>query len=349
MTNRERMIALLRGEPHDRVPFAQYDMALPTPELWNLVGRENVGLIRWTQLWRCEHSTCRIDAEPIEENGLRGDRRTLRTPKGTLTSIRHFDPTYNTAATHEHFVKNLEDYDILDAWLDDTHVVYDPASHERHERELGDDGFAMVALQRSAWQQLWVEWVGMGDLAYHFSEDEDRVCRTMARMDHIQRAMFDCVCRFRPVLVDFTDNITSSMIGPERFARFCVPQYRELAGRLEGTGTKVVCHMDGDLKPLWDLIGKSGLNGIDSFSPAPDNDTRVDEALRMWPDKFLMMNFPSSVHLRSPDEIRAVTRDILAAAGSSGRLQIQISENVPPGVWRTSIPAIVETIREFSG
>jgi hypothetical protein len=347
MTNRERMLAFLNGAPHDLVPFVQYDGAVPTSQLWELVGRENAGLIRWTALWRLERPACRLETEPFEENGLRADRRTMHTPKGSLTSLRRFDPTYQTAATHEHFVKTLADFDILDAWLDDTNVVYDPAEHERHERELGDNGLAMVALQRNAWQQLWVEWIGMMDLAVCFAEDEERVCRTIAKMQRIQRELFDCVCRYKPVLVDFPDNITAPMIGPDKFARFCLPMYRELVQRVQGTRTKVVCHMDGDLKPLWNLIGESGLNGIDSFSPAPDNDTRVADAVRLWPDKFLMMNFPSSVHLRSAEEIRAVTRDILAAGGATGRLQIQLSENVPPRVWRTSVPAIVETIKEF--
>jgi hypothetical protein len=347
MTNRERMLALIRGEPHDRVPFAQYDGLLPTAELQALVGRENVGLIRWTSLWRCERPNCRLETETFEAQGLRGDRRTLLTPKGTLTSVRRFDPTYQSPATREHFVKTIADYDVLDAWLDDTQVVYDPAGHDSHARELGDDGLPMVAVPRSAWQQLWVEWVDMEDLAWHFAEDEERVCRTMAKMDRIQRATFDCVGRHRPPLVDFPDNITASMIGPDRFARFCLPLYQELVRRLAGSGTRVVCHMDGDLRPLWGLIAQSGLNGLDSFSPAPDNDTSVAEALRVWPDKFLMINFPSSVHLRRPEEIRRVTREMLAAAGAPGRLQIQLSENVPPNVWRTSIPAIVDEIQAF--
>jgi hypothetical protein len=39
--------------------------------------------------------------------------------------------------------------------------------------------------------------------------------------------------------------------------------------------------------------------------------------------------------------------EILSEAGHTGRLQIQISENVPPGVWRTSYPEIVRAIRNF--
>jgi len=109
-------------------------------------------------------------------------------------------------------------------------------------------------------------------------------------------------------------------------------------------GVPVFCHMDGDLKPLWHLIGRSGLSGIDSFSPAPDNDTTVEEALRMWPRMRLFMNFPSSVHLMDEQAVRRHTRRILAEGGDSGRIEIQISENVPHGVWRRSLPVIVQEL-----
>ena len=61
----------------------------------------------------------------------------------------------------------------------------------------------------------------------------------------------------------------------------------------------------------------------------------------------LFVNFPSSVHLRTAEEVRAEAENILAAAGHTGRLQIQVSENVPYGVWRTSLPAIAEAIAAF--
>jgi hypothetical protein len=105
--------------------------------------------------------------------------------------------------------------------------------------------------------------------------------------------------------------------------------------------------MDGMLKPLWKEIARSRVGGLDSFTPAPDCDTTAKEAVTLWPEKRLWLNFPSSVHLASPAQIRATADEILADAGHTGRLQIQISENVPLDVWRTSFPIIVEAIEAF--
>jgi hypothetical protein len=105
--------------------------------------------------------------------------------------------------------------------------------------------------------------------------------------------------------------------------------------------------MDGDLKPLWKLIGESGVRGIDSLSPPPDNDTSPGQAHAMGPEMRLCPNFASSVHLAEPEAIYATVQKILNEAGHSGRLWIQISENVPPGVWRKSFPQIQRAIQEF--
>ena len=110
----------------------------------------------------------------------------------------------------------------------------------------------------------------------------------------------------------------------------------------------LVCvHMDGDLKPLWDAIGELRVGGLDSFSLPPDNNTSVAQVIDMWPDKRLFVNFPSSVHLESPERIYEVALQILSEGKRTGRLWIQISENIPPGVWRKSYPQIVKAIEEF--
>jgi hypothetical protein len=105
--------------------------------------------------------------------------------------------------------------------------------------------------------------------------------------------------------------------------------------------------MDGFLKPLWKDIANSKVGGLDSFTPTPDCDTSVAEALTLWPEKILQLNFPSSIHLQSPSEVRKVADEILSTAGHTGRLQIQISENVPLDVWRTTLPIIADAIEDF--
>jgi hypothetical protein len=347
MTMRQRLRAVIRGEPHDRVPFIQYDGLLPNAEVWNILGQNRMGLLRWCWPHRAEPHHTRFEETPIEKDGRRGLRITLHTPKGNLTCEKFYEPVYNSAATAKHFVQDIQDYDIVDAYLEDSAIVFDPSSYRKALKELGENGLPLLAVDRTAWQQLWVQWVGIEDLSYHFAEHEDRLMRTVGLLEKRERAIMDCACKMCPEFVDIPDNITASMIGPEKFQRFCIPIYRELSERLAETGALAFCHMDGNLKPLWDKIGQSGLGGLDSMSPPPDNDTSVGEAHAMWPNMRICINFPSSVHLMAPERIRKHTREILSQGGNTGRLSIDLSENVPPTVWRTSLPVIADEIEDF--
>ncbi len=63
MTMRERILAVVRGEEHDRVPFVQYTGMVGTDEeAWSVVGRENIGLLRWTSLYRFAYPNCRFES-----------------------------------------------------------------------------------------------------------------------------------------------------------------------------------------------------------------------------------------------------------------------------------------------
>jgi len=48
-SNRERMLAFLRHQPIDRVPFIHYyGINGPNEEVWAAVGRDAVGVLKWS-------------------------------------------------------------------------------------------------------------------------------------------------------------------------------------------------------------------------------------------------------------------------------------------------------------
>ena len=353
MTNRERQLAFIRGETHDQVPFIQYsNAAAPNEEIWSVVGRNNMGLLRWSAAHRIEHPNCPIESEPFVQDGLRHERRTLHTPVGTLTELRHFEPTYGGRAWKKHFIETPEDYAPFAAYLRDV-VVLDDWEHVWTDwRELDDDGLPLVATMRTPYQQMWIEWVGLQNLSWHMAEAPEVVEECLGLLADIERRIFDSVCRAIesgvPIpMVNIGDNITAPAIGVRNFRAYCVPLYQELSARLAPHGVPVFVHMDGNLKPLWELIGASGVRGLDSMSPPPDNDTSVAQARALWPEMRIGVNFPSSVHLAPPEDVYRMAMRLLEEGGRAGRLQIQISENVPPGMWRNSYPQIVRAIRDF--
>ncbi len=257
----------------------------------------------------------------------------------------------------QRFIREPEDYRRLLAWFRDIKIHLNLDEYRQALRELGDDGLPHTSVPRTPYQQLWIQWVDIQELAVHMVECPELMEEVFAVMTQVQHRVYEQICRVIinneadfPYLV-VPDNITAPMIGPEYFLRYCLPGYHELAAMLEETGQDIpiYVHMDGDLKPLWDLIGESPIRGLDSMSPPPDNDTSVADAVRLWPEMRICINYPSSLHLADAGTIYNKTIEILEEGAPSGRLQIQISENVPPDVWRTSFPAIARAIRNYCG
>jgi hypothetical protein len=348
MTMRERMLAVVEGKPHDRVPFVMYQGMEPTEEVYALVGRQSIGLLPWVSVHRTESPHCRFETEKIARRALRGIRTTLHTPEGRLTQERFYTPAFGetaSPATYKQFVKEPKDYRILQAYFRDVRVHPDHEALDKVLADLGDAGIPHVAVGRTPYQALWVEWVLLEDFAYHLADAPGVVEETMALMGGVLRQQFRVAAASAAPYVCFPDNITAPAIGVRYFQKYAVPYYNELAAMLDGR--PVYVHMDGDLKPLWPAIGQSGVRGLDSMSPPPDNDTSVADALGLWPAMRVAVNFPSSVHLRPAKEVYATAREILEQGGHSGRLQIQISENLPPGAWRRSFPAIAKAVEDF--
>lgn len=351
---RDRMLAVIEGGEHDRVPFVQYDgIAAPNPEIWAEIGRDQMGVLRWSAVHAQETPHCRFESAEIYRDGRRGLRTTLVTPAGTLWEERFYEPAYGSSAVREHYVKEPRDYEVLLAYLRDVVIHEDVERFLGDHQELGEDGLPMPAVLRTPYQQLWVQWVSLMDLSLHLADHLDLLEECIAEMLRIERDVFEVVRKAAAVapirFVDFPDNITAPPIGEANFRKYCIPSYQRLREMLADWDVKIFVHMDGDLKPLWSAIGESGVQGLDSLSPPPDNDTRPAEALALWPEMRLFLNFPSSVHIAEPATIYATAMDILEQAGRSGRLQIQVSENVPPNVWRRSYPQIVKAIADFGG
>jgi hypothetical protein len=363
MTMRERMLAVVQGSEHDRVPFVQYSgIAAPNEEVWSVIGRENMGLLVWCGLHRFEHPNCRFESEEVEIDGRKGTRRTLHTPEGSLTeeSLR----AAIASSRSKHFVVEPDDYKILLSYFRDITVHKHTDQWIAINKQLGDDGLPHTSIGRSPYQQLWVEWVSLEDLALHIIDCPELMEEVFATMFEVQRKIFRVVTEAATELpvpyVNFGDNITAPMIGETYFRKYCLPSYQELAEFLFPAfviqGAKllhysrdilVAVHTDGDLKPLWNAISESPVRLLDSLSPPPDNDTSVADAVRLWPRMRLCINFPSSIHLAKPKVVYNTAMEILEQGGHTGRLQIQISENIPPGSWRQSYPQIVKAIRDF--
>ncbi len=352
MTPKQRMVNLIRGEELDELPLVAYHWMVPDAEARQLLGENSFGVLGWRGAYETETPNCTRREEPFTtDDGREGTRKFIGTPQGTIEEQTVAVPALGVPTFHKHYVETAADLEVLLAYFEDVVVVADASSIDAFHDEEGEHGIPHVALPRTPWQRMWIEYAQIDHLAYLCADTPDLVDAVMTKMgEHfIETAKVTAAAAADHEFYHCTigDNITAPAIGPALFEKWCMPYHNEAADLLAEVGIPLMDHIDGDFKALWDVFDHSRLGGIESLSPPPDNDTPVDVALARWPDKMIWANFPSSVHLRQPPEIRRVADELLAQGGHSKRFWIQLSEDMPPGAWRTSMPEILAAVRDF--
>ncbi len=98
-----------------------------------------------------------------------------------------------------------------------THFARHDHQYFRDCAELGDNGIPKTEIERTPWQQLWIEWVGLKPLAYHLTDWPEHVEHTLDQLERRARQTFEIARRSPAPFIVIVDNITASAIGPARF------------------------------------------------------------------------------------------------------------------------------------
>ena len=347
MTPRQRVLAALRNQETDRVPLTIYSgLAGTDDEMLALLG-DHLTLVYWSGVHRTEYRRTTFRSEKFTENGEERQRNFIETPIGTICRTYHFDPTYHSSWAIDSYVKKPADWDVLRFMFED--AIYKPDYDGWFDRrkQYGERAVQNTAVGRTPFQCLAYEYLGVEQLSLDYYDYPDTVQGVLQVLNERQNELDRIYAESPAEIINFPDNITSIVVGRDRFAKYCLPRYKHMADALRGTGKILVAHMDGMLRNLADLIAESPLTSLEAFTPSPDSDVSVADARRFWPDKRIWINYPSSVHLFSPDVIYRQTRTLLEEAAPLRGFLIGVTENIPPTCWRKSMAAIDKAITEW--
>jgi len=348
MTPPERIMAVLRGQPVDRVPFTAYPGdPRPIDETIDFLGKENIGFTSAGYPYKIEHPGCTVKEETYEQGGEKLKKVVTETPKGNLEELYRFDPTFESEWHVEFPIKTPEDYDIYSEMMENAIITENYEEFEKEKAEFSEIGHLMAWTGRSPYQRLAIKLVGLMNLGLHLMDCPEKVERAMEAMREAHRKIMKIIIGSSAEIVNIGDNINAPMVGLERFEKYCVPLYNETVEMLEGTDKLVFVHMDGSLRPLRDAISRCKHHVVESFCCIPDGDVSIAEAVEWWPDKIIWPNFTSSIHLCEPKVIREHADMILNEGAPSGRLLIGLMENIPPFAWKKSLPPIVQAIEDY--
>lgn len=345
MSNRERVLARLRGERSDKTPFSIYEWKIPWGHDKRMLCERGLTMLRRFSGWKAVHPACDWKMITYVEHGKRYEREIISTPKGEITALFLPDQTYGVRKQTEYWVKVEADYERMIAYADDAAFV--PAFDEIHQakEDMGDDGLVFVFGGYSPLQEIMLHITGIEQFCYDIVERPEAVFALYDALFRRDRRLFPILAKAPVELVQYDANHVAKVLGRERFVRWVLPCLDECADVLHEAGKLQSVHVDGD-NAIWAQdLAASKVDIIEAFTPAPDTDMSLAQAREVFACKTIWANFPSSMHLASADAIRDTTQKMLDEAAPGQRFLLGVTEDVPASRWRVSLNAILDVIR----
>ncbi len=347
---RERLMTVLRGGKADRVPLTMYQFVhgrpFDTPAGKRLQAQGLIP-IDCRRVFRERYRDVTIERSDSIVEGNKQTLTRIETPFGVLTERVTVDPTYGSRWVQEHLVKSLEDYRAMKFVFD--HIETEPAYDDFRaaDQAMGDRGIVLAEILPMPVMWLFVEIMGAEPWSEGLLLHKDEFDELIESLARCYRRQVEIAADSPAEVVWLGDNITGTIVSPQKFQEYCKPVYDFDCQVLRQAGKISFAHFDGVNRPLRECIAGVALDVIEAFTPPPMEDMTVAEARAAWPDKVLSLNVPSNLFHLPAAEIERHVRRYVAEGGDQGRFIVGCTEDFDERLFDHAFSAIVRAMYDL--
>ena len=143
------------------------------------------------------------------------------------------------------------------------------------------------------------------------------------------------------------ENLSIETLGPTYYKDYLVPLYKQILEIMNKAGKRLHVHYDGQLEAISQDIAVLDIDGIDSFTEAPEGNMTTGQAREIWPDKFLWQNINLGWYEMPREKLKSNIERVIREAENK-RQCLMISEEVPQNCQET-VPFVLETLSSLKG
>ncbi len=339
MTHKERIMAAIRGEVPDRLPFLprlefwhrshQRDGTLP-PELRSLnlveiADRLGVGTYSIVPDFS-EHSgdgmadlglgifhlpvmPYQVTLEGVERRVLTHDRETVveyRTPVGKIRTVtRYTDEMLQAGASEpwltERAIREPRDFEVAGYIF--SHLKVEPqfAGYQAQCERVGDRG--IVVGFASGWacpiQHIMAQLMGFEQFFYAMYDCPALLDKLSDQMDPFYQQVKTILAESPAEVIFLGSNYDDSITYPAFFRKNILPSLKSYAEVLHRKGKYLMTHTDGENEKLLPLYLESDFDIADSVCPHPMTRCRLEQIREVFSDKITICGGIPSILLSS--------------------------------------------------
>ena len=369
MTQRERILAVYRGDTPDVAPFmldlshwfywknrlpwdlsAVYDH--PEHALIDYHRQAGVGFYMpnlgsfyaTTFAADVAATTTRRQRQGVDEILWR-----IETPDGVIERARRWDEQTYAWGISQWGIRSVEDLNIFARAM--AGRTYAPLWDRFHAWDdyVGDMGVVYLSAGYSTMGHLLNYWMGVEQVAYATVDLPDALAQAVAVVNANNLELIDLLCESPAQIIIMGDNFSSDIQPPAFFARYSREYYTEAVRRLHGAGKYVAVHIDGRLRGAIDMIRATGADCGDAITPRPMGDLTPAECRQEAGADFILSGGVSPELWLPHTPIAAFEEKVLewlAVRGQSPRLIAAAGDQVPPGADEARIQRMRELVEE---
>ena len=334
-------MSVLQGGIPDKIPFTVYECMISLCKTERELRNRGLCIIQRIPSYRIIHPNVTEKANIYtDERGRKLIKTVYSSAAGELSTLT--EKGANTTWTYEHMFKTPDDYRALEFFIKDSVIVPDYESVSRTAEMLGDDFAVRDQIPLEPLQALISEYMGTENFGYEWMDNRDEILRLYKSLVELNRNVYQVVALGPLQFANYGGNVVPQIIGKENFINYYVPNYEEAAETLHKKNKLIGCHFDADNTLIMEDIAGTALDYIEAYDPGIS--PPVEQAMKIFSNKVLWINWPSSWHLHSVNKVYRDTIRLIHEAGNRGRFIIGITEDVPEDLWQVNYTAIMDAI-----
>ncbi len=362
MSSRERVLAVLRGQRPDCVPwFGDLDYLATA-----LIGRgqrpkgfkQSAAYLDWHRELRLGFylqgyfpirtmvENCRV----TERQEGRDRIRRIETPHGTLQERWTWLPESFTEGPVEHLLKSAADLPAYRHWHAHTRYEPDYAFGEDRGRQIGDSGLHLAYLPKSPFMQLVALDAGIIATVDMLDDAPELLAETLEVVGRSHDAAAALAVAGPAEVLMIPENLSSESVGPVLFEKFMRPYQEKWTARIRAAGKFSCMHLDGTLRGLLRQECTVGFDFIESLTPAPVGDLAVEDWAGFCGDTPTVFwgGIPGAYFSPtvSDAEFERHTRAVLAVMRTEPRYVLGVADQVPPDGLESRLRRVAELVEE---
>jgi hypothetical protein len=255
------------------------------------------------------------------------------TPVGDMTQVLKRTERGTSTYPVEYYLKDHKSIEVYKYVLQQRSYEFDWQHYRWGEKRYKDKIYPRAQIERPPILRLVIGMMGLNKTVIGLWKHPKEMEELMELMTQDVEKQVAAYADTPIVELCASSNLHQDLCSPTLYKKYVVPYWQRITRQIHDVGMYASAHWDGYVKDILPLLKETGLDGVECVTPKPQGDVTMEEMKKYIIDEgmFLRDGIPAILFTtRYPvEELEAVTRRILDLLGTSGRLQLGISDLLP--------------------